>query len=104
MTNTPPITLCRYWIKPGHEEAFVALLKVHWPTFQKLGLVLEDRPHVIFRGEDTERGVYYVETFPWRDKDAMNCAHELPEVGAIWGPMGECCSSMEFPTVSEVGF
>src|SRR5690606_15742035 len=70
----PPITLCRYWVKPDKEAEFRALLARHWPTFQKLGLVLDDPPHLIFRGEDKERGIYYVETFPWKDQAAMERA------------------------------
>lgn len=100
-TNDAPITLCRYWVKPDEEARFRALLTQHWPTMERLGLVRAEPPHVIFRGEDEERGVYYVETFPWRSRVAMDQAHASPEVSAIWGPMGECCSSMEFPTVRE---
>ena len=51
-TAQPPTTLCRYWVKPDREAEFRALLARHWPTFQELGLVLDDPPHLIFRGED----------------------------------------------------
>jgi hypothetical protein len=101
MTATK-ITLCRYWVKAGKEAEFTALLDKHWPTFQRLGLVSDEPPHLIFRGEDKERGVFYVETFPWKDEEAMGRAHSLPEVASIWEPMGVCCSSMEFPTVEQV--
>lgn len=94
------ITLCRYWVKPEKEEQFKALLERHWPLFTKLGLV-EAAPHLVFRGEEKGR-VFYVETFPWKDADAMKRAHSLPEVASVWEPMGECCSEMEFPTVTEV--
>ena len=101
-TAQPPISLCRYWVKPDKEAEFRALLARHWPTFQKFGLVLDDPPHLILRGEDKERGIYYVETFPWKDQAAMERAHSHPEVMAIWGPMGDCCTSMEFPSVEPV--
>jgi hypothetical protein len=96
------ITLCRYWVKAEKEAEFKALLKQHWPTFEKLGLVAASPPHLIFRGEDKEKGIFYVETFPWTDPSAMQRAHSLPEVAAIWEPMGNCCSSMEFPSVEQV--
>lgn len=96
------ITLCRYWVKKEKEAEFRKLLDAHWPTFQRLGLVANDPPHLIFRGEDKERGVFYVETFPWKDGEAAGRAHSLPEVASIWEPMGECCSSMEFPSVEVV--
>ena len=98
------ITLCRYFVKSGEEAAFTKLLEAHWPTMTKLGLVSDAIPHLIFRGEDKEKGVFFVESFAWRDEAAMNKAHELDEVMAIWGPMGECCSSMEFPSVTQIKF
>ena len=96
------ITLCRFWVKPDKEAEFVALMEKHWPTFEKLGLVVNSPPHLVFRGEDKERGIFYVETFPWKDAEAMGRAHSLPEVASIWEPMGDCCTSMEFPSVAQV--
>jgi len=96
------ITLCRYWVKPDKEVEFRKLLEKHWPTFQKLGLVASDPPHLIFRGEDEKKGIFYVETFPWKDAEAAGRAHSLPEVAAVWEPMGECCTGMEFPSVERV--
>ena len=51
---------------------------------------------------DKARGVFYVETFPWADAEAAGRAHSLPEVAAVWEPMGECCTEMEFPSVERV--
>ncbi len=96
------ITLCRYWVKKDKEPQFRKLLDQHWPTFQRLGLVTATPPHLVLRGEDKERGIFYVEVFPWKDADAMQRAHSLPEVAAVWEPMGECCTSMEFPAVEVV--
>jgi hypothetical protein len=102
MTNASTITLCRYWVKSEKEAEFKKLLERHWPIFQNLGLVNDDPPHLVFRGVDKERGLFYVETFPWKDAAAMQRAHSLPEVASVWEPMGECCSSMEFPSVEQV--
>ena len=96
------ISLCRYWVKPEKETEFRRLLEKHWPTFQRLGLVADEPPHLVFRGEDKERGIYYVETFPWKDLESMSRAHSLPEVASIWEPMGDCCSNMEFSDVEQV--
>lgn len=97
-----PTTLCRYWVRAEREPEFKALLAAHWPTFLRLGLVDPAGPHLVYRGEDKERGLFYVETFPWRDDAAVETAHEHPEVMAVWGPMGACCSSMEFPFVERI--
>jgi hypothetical protein len=100
--NGPPITLCRYWVKPEKEEEFKKLLDQHWPLFTKLGLVADQPPHLVFRGEDKKRGTFYVETFPWADGEAPKRAHSLPEVAAVWEPMGTCCSEMEFSDVEQI--
>lgn len=51
------ITLCRYWVRAEREDEFKALLEKHFKTFEALGLVSSETPHLIFRGEDKERGV-----------------------------------------------
>jgi hypothetical protein len=101
-TNTSNITLCRYWVKPEKEAEFRRLLERHWPTFTKLGLVGEKPPHLIFRGTEKDGRIFYVETFAWKDTDAMQRAHSLPEVASVWEPMGNCCTSMEFPFVEQI--
>ena len=100
--TTPAISLCRYWVKPEKEADFKKLLEHHWPTFQKLGLVADDPPHLVFRGKTKDGKIFYVETFPWKDREASARAHSLPEVAAIWEPMGECCTDMEFPDVEQI--
>lgn len=89
-------------MKDDCEEQFRELLAKHWPTFEQLGLVADEPAHLILRGRDKERGLFYVETFPWANADAMNRAHSLPEVAAVWEPMANCCTSMEFPSVEQV--
>jgi hypothetical protein len=102
--DKPSITLCRYWVKPEREAELRGLLARHWPVFRELGLVADHPPHLIFRGEDPEGRIFYVETFPWKDAEAVERAHSLPEVAAIWEPMGECCTDMEFPAVEQIEF
>ena len=102
VTDERSITLCRYWVKADKEAEFLDLLEKHWPLFVELGLVADEPPHLIFRGEDSERGIFYVETFPWRNPEAAGRAHSLPEVAAVWEPMSDCCTSMEFPSVEQI--
>jgi hypothetical protein len=97
----PAITLCRYWVKPEKEAEFRALLARHWPVFTQLGLVADEPPHLVFRGEEKGR-LFYLEIFPWKDAQAVERAHSLPEVAAVWEPMGECCTEMEFPNVEPI--
>ena len=102
VTDKRSITLCRYWVKAEKEAEFVQLLARHWPVFKELDLVADEPPHLIFRGEDADRGIFYVETFPWKSPEAAQRAHSLPEVAQVWEPMSDCCSSMEFPSVEQI--
>jgi hypothetical protein len=100
--DTARITLCRYWVKPEKEEEFRKLLERHWPVFTELGLVADRPPHLVFRGQDQDGRVFYVETFPWKNAEAVERAHSLPEVASVWEPMGDCCTEMEFRDVQQV--
>src|SRR5262245_47738868 len=101
-TKTSNITLCRYWVKPEKEPQFKKLLERHWPVFRELGLVADQPPHLVFRGQTKDGRIFYVETFPWKDQAAVERAHSLPEVASVWEPMGECCTEMEFPNVEQI--
>jgi len=104
----PATVLCLYRVQRSKEEEFRKLLKTHWKTLQRRGLVTND-PTRVWRGEEHDTGgPIWVEMFTWKDGDTPNRAHEIPEVMAIWEPMGGCCESrggkpaMEFPHVAPV--
>jgi hypothetical protein len=94
------IAVCKYTVKPGKEAEFEKLLARHYPTMSKLGLTAK-QPHQLFRGNDhRSKRTVYVELFPWKDEEAPGRAHRMPEVMAIWEPMGALCEAMEFPNVA----
>ena len=96
------LVICQYRVKAGEEADFEILLRNHWPTLSKLGLVT-DEPSQLFKGKEqrTEEPLY-VEIFEWLD-GAVDRAHEHPEVMQIWEPMDTLCEArgtklnMEFP-------
>lgn len=100
--SKPETAICTYRVKPEHEAEFVALLGTHWQALRGAGLVTETKPQR-FRAilDPKDRHSYdtptYVEIFEWRDAQAPGTAHELPEVMAVWEPMGRMCSDMSFP-------
>jgi hypothetical protein len=97
--STPLLTMCVYHVKAGKEREFEKLLGKHFPTMLELGLVAK-QPHQMWRGQDHEtRKTVYFELFPWKDGEAPQRAHAMPEVMAVWEPMGAICESMEFPSV-----
>ncbi|HTG72802.1 MAG TPA: hypothetical protein VMB70_03500 [Terriglobia bacterium] len=99
--------LCIYRVKPGSEAAFRGLLGKHWPTLRRLGLAADD-PSIIYQGMEKPGAPLFVELLTWKDAEAPNTAHELPEVMAVWEPMGMLCEKrdgrppMEFPHVERI--
>jgi hypothetical protein len=91
--------ICTYRVTSGQEDAFVDLLRRHWPTLHSLGVVT-DEPAQVLRSLETP--TTFVEIFTWADAGYMR-AHEHPDVLAIWEPMGQLCEgrdgrqAMEFP-------
>ena len=100
-------SLCIYRVKPGAEDAFRALLARHWPTLRRAGLAA-DVPSTIYLGEEGENEPIFVELLHWRDASGAETAHELPDVMAVWEPMGNLCEqrggrpSREFPRVEPI--
>jgi len=79
--------ICTFRVKRGHERPFQRLLKVHWPTLKRLGLVTAE-PSRLFRGKDASKKTCFVEIFTWKNQAAFDFAHRSPEVMAVWEPMG----------------
>ncbi len=93
--------LCTYWPKPGHEEELRQLLLKHGPTLAGVGL-LGDLPVQIWKATQQDGVIRFVERFDWRDADSPNTAHQLPEVMAVWEPMGRICERMDFSAVEPI--
>jgi len=97
----PVTVLVTYRPKGGKEAAFFSLLKKHWPTLKRAGLVAPVPPR-LWRARDkrTDR-MYFVELFSWKDARASDAAHRHPDVTAVWGPMTPLLESMEIAVVRE---
>ena len=98
------VNVCHYQVKPGREAEMEALLAKHWPALHGAGLTT-DEPAVTYRGlpsdkPDQQHGAarVYIEIFSWKSDDSAALAHQMPEVMAVWEPMGAICESMDFPT------
>jgi hypothetical protein len=95
------VVVCTYRVKPGREKDFIGLLKRHWTTLRKLGLV-HDQPRMALQGRDTDQTSCFVEVFAWKDR-GFEVAHKHPEVLGIWEPMEQMCEprdghpATEFP-------
>ena len=95
-SGMPIDVLCIYRVKNGKEVAFEGLLAKHGPALESAGLSGEMAPK-IWKAETRRRpGAVYVEMMQWKDEEAANAAHQMPEVMAVWEPMGALTDEMEF--------
>jgi hypothetical protein len=96
MPNGPVEVLCIYRVKKGQEAEFKKLLKKHGPALKAAGLS-SDKPHAIWVAESGRKpGTIFVEQMQWKDESSSSAAHQMPEVMAVWEPMGNHCDAMEF--------
>ncbi len=84
--------ICTYRVRAGSEDEFMAVLKRHWPTLRKEGLVTDTEP-LYFEAtpdgsEHSEQVPTFIEIFAWAGPDAARLAHDLPSVMAVWERMG----------------
>jgi hypothetical protein len=101
MPKSKPINnLCIYRIKQGKEREFKTILKKHWPALSGAGLTTGQKP-IIWRGESKKGKVTYIELMQWKDAKAVDTAHGLPEVMAVWEPMDALTEGMEFLDVEQ---
>ncbi|HKU99876.1 MAG TPA: hypothetical protein VJR58_31565 [Vineibacter sp.] len=109
MTWNDHTVVCTYRVKPGAREAFLTLLRKHWPALRDAGLATAT-PALHFEavvGGDSrhnETGTTFVEIFSWSGPEASQIAHNMPAVMAVWEPMGALVEArdgrpaMEFPS------
>lgn len=91
----PVLTHVTYRPKEGFEPQLLPLVKAHWPTLRRLGLVTPEPP-ILYRAKDKESdATYFIEIFSWLDEKASGIAHETPEVMAVWEKMGLYLDKLE---------
>jgi hypothetical protein len=85
---SPPETVhVTYHVQSGKLDEFLAVLREHFPTGRKLGIVLAE-PHLVLVGKEDGGRPVVIEIFTWRDADDPdNVATKYPSVRAIWDRM-----------------
>jgi hypothetical protein len=91
----PVDVLCIYRVKSGMEAAFKKILAKHGPALKKAGLSSAKAP-VIWQSMTRDRKTVFVEMMQWKDGGSAAAAHQMPEVMAVWEPMGNMTEGMEF--------
>ena len=101
--SNPVHRLVIYRPRAGHADALLAILQKHGPVLRGVGL-LTDEPVRLHRATDLRRDgappePYFIETFQWKDEQASDLAHQLPEVMAVWETMGPHLQEMTLTTL-----
>jgi len=99
--------LCHFRLKAGQEEEFLGLCREHERVLRGLNLAT-DEPSVVYRGKDTKGRPFLYKTFEWISAEAVDQAHQHPELMKVWELMEDYCEerdgwpSMEFPHVERL--
>jgi quinol monooxygenase YgiN len=101
LVSKPVLTHVTYRPKRGKEKQLLELVRRHWPTLHNAGLSTKD-PAMVYRAQDKAGNVYFVEIFSWKDEQASSRAHQLPEVMAIWEPMGAILEGGPSPEIAQI--
>jgi hypothetical protein len=104
MSKAKPITmLCIYRPKKGKKKQLLSLIRKHWPTLSRAGLVSKEPPR-LWRARDKRSGQdFFVEVFQWKDGKASGIAHRTPGVMAVWGPMEPLLEDLQLSVIEPVG-
>jgi hypothetical protein len=89
-------------VKKGKEAAFKKILSKHGPTLIKAGLSPKGGPRV-WKSECRGGKTVFLEHMQWKDVTSAHTAHQMPEVMAVWEPMGKLCTGMEFLHMTHAG-
>jgi hypothetical protein len=97
--HLPVANIVTYVPKEGKEAELLALVKRHEPALRKSGLVTAE-PFRLWRAFDVRKQrISFIEYFQWIDGNASDLAHQMPEVMAVWEPMGPVLEEL---TICEV--
>jgi hypothetical protein len=86
MHTTGVIVIACYRPRPDCDAALLEVVQDHVPTLRRLGLAT-DRRHVMMRASDGT----ILEVFEWCSTDAINQAHNHPEVQQMWNRFNDVC-------------
>lgn len=91
------IVFALYRPHAGKDAEMLQAVAKHYPVLRRLELIT-DRAPVVARASDGS----IVEVFEWVSEDAVQKAHEHPEVAAVWELMGKVGSIAALSSLPEV--
>lgn len=90
------VVIVAYRPKPGKENELLDLVRSRVPTLRKEGLAT-DRGPIVMRARDGT----IVEVSEWKSQDAIDAAHENPNVLAMWNKFFAICDCVPLKTLAE---
>jgi len=90
------ISIAAFRAKAGREQDLIRVIDDRLPLLRSLGLAT-DRPEIRCRSQD---GVI-ITISEWASREAIDQAHETPEVLALWERFAACCAWLKLESLSE---
>ena len=90
------ITIAAFMPRPGKEAELLGVIADRLPLLRRLGLAT-DRPHVLMRS--TSGAI--IEVSEWVSDEAIERAHETPDVHALWARFDACCDYVRLNSLPE---
>ncbi len=94
--DEPRTVIACYRAKPGREAALRALVRIHVPTLQRLGLATDHAPLAMQAADGT-----VVEVFEWASAQAIQAAHGHPDVQRMWADFEALCEHLTLAGLPE---
>lgn len=90
------IVIVAYKPLAGQKERLAQLMKNHLPVLRREGLA-SDRESIIVEARDGT----FVEVFGWKSKEAMEAAHQNPQVQKMWEEFAAVCEYVPVGSLEE---
>ena len=94
--SRPRAVIACYKAKPGQEAALLALVRDHVPALRRLGLATQRAPYSLQAADGT-----LVEVFEWASAQAIEAAHDHPDVHRMWAAFGQACTYVKLSQLAE---
>ena len=93
----PEIVFAIYKPHKNKENELQELISKHVPILKSNKLITDREPVLV----QSKNGIY-IEIFEWKSNDAVEEAHENPEVQKLWDEMEKVCDFTNLESIEEV--
>jgi quinol monooxygenase YgiN len=90
------IVIVAYRPKPGKEDELLELVRSRVPTLRQEGLVTDRQPAIMRARDGT-----IIEVSEWKSRDAIDAAHQNPNVLAMWNKFFAICDCVPLNSLAE---